>query len=139
VGIARTKVTNPSQKTLVTRRGVDSALGNHGKTRALVKLTGATVMAFISVQVQSKKNSPNFLICKQPPPSFCLARGRALGRQFKVKSKLRRMSPFPAERGGEVDVGEKDCNIVICAVVPCRSCCRLNRTSIAPAPALALL
>jgi hypothetical protein len=27
------------------------------------------------------------------------------------------MSPFPAERGGEVDVGEKDCNIVICAVV----------------------
>jgi hypothetical protein len=55
VGIARTKVTNPSQKTLVTRRGVGSALVNHGKTRAIGKLTGATLTVFMRVQVQSKK------------------------------------------------------------------------------------
>jgi hypothetical protein len=50
-------MTNPSQKTLVMRRGVDSALVKpwQGKTQALVKLTGATLTTFIRAQVQSKK------------------------------------------------------------------------------------
>jgi hypothetical protein len=43
----------------------------------------------------------------------------ALDRALVVSSRpsLGGMSPFLAGRGGEVDVGEKDCNIVICAIV----------------------
>jgi hypothetical protein len=83
VGIAGTKVTNPSQKTLVMRRGVDSALVsvNHGKTRALVRLTGVTLTVFIrGAGAVKKDNSPSLLICKQLPPSFCLALDRSIGR-----------------------------------------------------------